>query len=93
MLPPPHRPSAADLSPPPERLWRPTGEFIPMARRLPGDLIFLAVSDPRDSMPAMIEGLPMILGQMNQMFPAVQQCAGRLAVPNARTISNRSSWE
>ena len=68
---------AADLSvAPPERLWKPTEAFIPMARRLPGDLVFLAVSDPRDTMPAMIEGLPAVLQQMNMLLPAVQSARG-----------------
>ena len=42
----------------PDQLWRPTGAFIPMARRLPGDLVFLNVSDPRDTLPQLVQSLP-----------------------------------
>ena len=60
----------------PDRLWKPTGAFVPMVRRLPGDLLFLNVSDPRDTLPGMIEGLPMIVRQMNMLLPAVQSARG-----------------
>ncbi len=53
----------------PERLWSPTGAFVPMARRLPGELVFLNVSDPRDTMPAMIQSLPMLAGQFVRVKP------------------------
>ena len=91
----PHRPiSAADLTgSPPERLWKPTGAFVPMARRLPGDLIFLTVSDPRDTLPGPDR-------EPAGPHPAAQhdcsrRCsrhAGRPAVPSAPTISSRSAW-
>jgi prepilin-type processing-associated H-X9-DG protein len=78
---------AIDLSgAPAERLWKPTGAFVPMARRLPEELIFLNVSDPRDAMPAMIEGLPTLLGQMNLLLPAVQ--AARGAARRAQCTNN-----
>jgi prepilin-type processing-associated H-X9-DG protein len=57
---------------PANQLWRPAHAFMPMARRLPRDLVFLAVSDPRETLPAFVEGLPMIIRQVNMMFPAVQ---------------------
>ncbi len=57
-----------------------------MARRLPGDLVFLGVSDPRDTLPAAIEGLPMIVAQMNLMFPAVS--AAREAARRAQCTNN-----
>ncbi len=60
----------------PDRLWKPTGAFVPMVRRLPGDLLFLNVSDPRDTLPGMIEGLPMIVRQLNMLLPAVQSARG-----------------
>ena len=52
----------------------------------PGDLVFLNVSDPRDTLPAMIEGLPMIVQQMNMMFPAVQ--SAREAARRAQCTNN-----
>ena len=63
---------AADLGGlPADRLWKPTGAFVPMARRLPRDLVFLGVSDARDTLPAAVEALPTIAAQLNLLFPAV----------------------
>jgi prepilin-type processing-associated H-X9-DG protein len=60
----------------PERLWQPTGAFVPMARRLPGDLVFLNVSDPRDTLPELVQGLPMFIQQANMLLPSVQSARG-----------------
>ena len=70
-------PTAANRPPtspacPADRLWKPTDKFVPMARRLPRDLVFLTVSDPRDTLPAFVENLPVLVQQMNLLFPAVQ---------------------
>ncbi len=61
---------------PADQLWRPADAFVPMARRLPRDLVVLAVSDPRETLPAFVEGLPMIVQQMNMLFPAVRSARG-----------------
>jgi len=67
--------------------WQPTGAFIPMGRRLPESLVFLSISDPRDSMPALIEKLPVLVQQMNAtMLPAVQ--AAREAARRAQCTNN-----
>ncbi len=60
----------------PDQLWRPTGAFIPMARRLPGDLVFLNVSDPRDTLPQLVQSLPGVVQQVNMLLPAVQSARG-----------------
>ena len=78
---------AAELaSQPADRLWKPTEAFVPMARRLPSDMVFLTVSDPRDTLPGFIQGLPMIVGQLNTMFPAVHQA--REAARRAQCTNN-----
>ncbi len=56
--------------------WQATGAFVPMARRLPENLVLLNVSDPRDTLPAMIENLPALVQQMNGFLPRSPQ-AGR----------------
>jgi prepilin-type processing-associated H-X9-DG protein len=71
---------------PADRLWKPTGAFEPMARRLPGEMVFLSVSDPRETLPAAIEGLPMLAAQLNLLFPAVS--AAREAARRAQCTNN-----
>jgi prepilin-type processing-associated H-X9-DG protein len=61
---------------PADRRWKPTDAFVPMARRLPRDLVFLTVSDPRETLPAFVQALPMLVQQMNMLFPAVQSARG-----------------
>jgi prepilin-type processing-associated H-X9-DG protein len=72
---------------PPDRLWRPADAFVPMARRLPGDMVLLSVSDPRDTLPGFIQNLPMFVQQMNMMLlPAVQ--SAREAARRAQCANN-----
>ncbi len=59
-----------------ERLWQPTGAFVPMARRLSENLVFLNVSDPRDTLPQLVQNLPSLVQQLNLLFPAVQSARG-----------------
>jgi hypothetical protein len=56
--------------------WQPAGAFIPLARRLPANLVFLNIHDPRDSLPALIEQLPTLVQPFNaMMLPAVASAA------------------
>ena len=48
----------------PGELWQATGAFVPMARRLPENLVLLNVSDTREMLPPLIESLPAIVRQM-----------------------------
>jgi prepilin-type processing-associated H-X9-DG protein len=45
--------------------WEAPAAYLPMVRRLPGSLVYLNVSDPRDTIPAMIEALPILAQQIN----------------------------
>ena len=46
--------------------------FVPVVRRLPKNLVFLSLSDPRESMPELIERLPAYAQQFNGlMMPAI----------------------
>src|SRR5262249_18435927 len=71
---------------PADQLWKPTDKFIPMAQRLPRDMVLLTVSDPRDSLPAFVENLPVLIQQMNMLFPAVQSARG--AAQRAQCTNN-----
>lgn len=63
----------------PAQRWGPTGEFVPMTRSLPEKLIFLAVSDPRETMPALVANLPTILQTFNMGIKQAQRQAGNPA--------------
>jgi prepilin-type processing-associated H-X9-DG protein len=52
----------------PTRRWQAAGPFVSMARRLPENLVLLNVSDPRDTIPTLIESLPALVQQMNTVL-------------------------
>ncbi len=60
----------------PERRWQPTGAFATMARRLPDNLVLLTVTDPRESLPALVENLPNLANQLNQVIGQAQRQQG-----------------
>ena len=60
-----------------DRLWSPTGEAVPMARRLPSNMVFLNVSDPRETLPGLIANLPTIVHSLEMaMAQAARQRGG-----------------
>ena len=61
----------------PDKTWKPTGSFVPVARRLPPGMIILNISDPRDTIPAGIAMLPSLVPQLNAMIGQSQRRAGR----------------
>ena len=71
----------------PAKRWQATDAFVPMARRLPEHLVFLNVSDPRDTLPALVENLPVLVQQLNGLLlPAVQ--SAREAARRAQCTNN-----
>ncbi len=56
--------------------WQPTGAFGAVARRLPSNLVLLNVNDPRESIPALIENLPNVATQLNQLIAQAQRQSG-----------------
>jgi prepilin-type processing-associated H-X9-DG protein len=67
-------------------LWRPTGAFVPMADRLPSDLILLNVNDPSESLPALIESLPVFAQQINVGIAQVHRQSGQPGEPAAVNV-------
>jgi prepilin-type processing-associated H-X9-DG protein len=57
--------------------WSATGAFVPMARRLPKEMIMLNVSDPRETFPVLIENLPAIAQALNMQIAQAQAQARR----------------
>jgi prepilin-type processing-associated H-X9-DG protein len=57
--------------------WVPQEEFASMAETLPGDLIFLNVSDPRATVPELIAGLPGMLDAFDALARAAQREQGQ----------------
>ena len=70
---------ALDLTERADSKWMPNGAFAAMGRQVPKDLIFLNVSDPRETFPQIVAGLPAIL-QLANMGMAQQ---ARQARPGA----------
>jgi prepilin-type processing-associated H-X9-DG protein len=57
---------AANLSGvPADRRWKPTGAFAPVVSKLPANLVYLRLADPRETMPAFVESLPVLVQQIN----------------------------
>ena len=61
----------------PAERWKPTEAFVPLAERLPKGMIMLSISDVRESLPEMIEGLPQVAAMINNQFgPAIKEQGG-----------------
>jgi prepilin-type processing-associated H-X9-DG protein len=83
----PARKAAALSGSPKDRLWQPTGAFVPVVRRLPANLIYLRIADPRETMPAIIESLPILAQTLNaQMAQAPQRRGGLPGAPGTPVL-------
>jgi len=58
----------------PDKAWKPTEKFVPLAEALPAGMLLLGVDDVRDSIPIMIENLPQLAAVANAQ---IAQQAGR----------------
>ncbi|MHB1557311.1 MAG: DUF1559 domain-containing protein [Isosphaeraceae bacterium] len=65
----------------PDDVWKPTGAFVPVARRLPPGMIYLTVSDPRESIPGVVAMIPTLAPQINAAIAAERRKAGKPAGP------------
>ena len=50
--------------------WRPDGAYDPVMRRLPGKMVGLRISDPRETLPAVVEALPVLAQMINAQIAA-----------------------
>ena len=50
--------------------WKPDGAFVPVVSRLPGQMVALRISDPREMLPAVVEALPVLARMINQQVSA-----------------------
>ncbi len=70
--------------------WRPTGAFVPMAHRLPAEMVLLNISDPRETIPTTIAALPFVLPQLNAVIgQARRRPANQREVPCSGSIPSR----
>jgi prepilin-type processing-associated H-X9-DG protein len=65
-----------------EGRWQPEGAFVPAMKRLPGRMIGLRVADPRETLPAVVEALPVLARTIN-----AQVSAQRRQFPGAPAIT------
>ncbi len=73
---------AANLpSGPSDRRWKPSGPFVPVVGKLPANLVYLRVSDPRETMPAFIEALPILAQQINAQMAQTRRMRGQFGAP------------
>jgi prepilin-type processing-associated H-X9-DG protein len=54
----------------PDGRWQPDEAFAPVMRRLPRNMVALRISDPRETMPAIIEALPVLAQTINAQVDA-----------------------
>ena len=66
--------------------WTPEGDFKPMADRLPKNLLFLSVTDPRDTLPALLASLPALVQGIDAQARGAQQRANQPVVGLPFTI-------
>jgi prepilin-type processing-associated H-X9-DG protein len=66
---------------PADRRWSPTGELAAMARQLPPDPTALIVTDPRTTIPVVVENLPAIVQAFNAQMAQARAGAGGPGVP------------
>ncbi len=67
-----------------DRLWQPTGAFIPVLKKVPANLVYLRIADPREMMPAIVESLPILAQQINAQMAQAQQM--RALAPGRRAL-------
>jgi hypothetical protein len=60
--------------------WQPDGASLPLARRVPAEMIYLSVLDPRVATPVLSMALPILVRQINTEIALAQRRAGQ--VPN-----------
>jgi Protein of unknown function (DUF1559) len=57
--------------------WRPTGPFLPVVNKLPADMIYLGLSDPRAGTAIFTMALPILVRQLNSELALAQRRLGK----------------
>ena len=47
------------------RAWQPAEAFVPIVRRLPAEMIYMRLADPRPATPVLLASLPVLIRQIN----------------------------
>ncbi|MFI5459588.1 MAG: DUF1559 domain-containing protein [Isosphaerales bacterium] len=58
--------------------WQPAGAFIPVVRRLPAELVYLSLSDPRVATPILTMALPVLVRQINAEIALSERRLGKV---------------
>ncbi len=59
--------------------WQPPEAFVPVVRRLPPEMIYLRLGDPRAAMPVLLRSLPVLIRQVNAEIALEDRRAGKIA--------------
>ena len=59
--------------------WQPAGEFVPVVNRLPAEMIYLSLQDPRIFAPIALKAVPILVRQINAEVAVRERQAGQTA--------------
>ena len=59
--------------------WQPVEAFVPIVRRLPAEMIYMRLADPRAATPVLIASLPVLVRQINAEITMKERLAGKAA--------------
>lgn len=57
--------------------WQPVEAYIPIVRRLPAEMIYLRLADPRAATPVLLASLPVLVRQINAEITMKERLAGK----------------
>ena len=58
--------------------WQPPVAFVPIVRRLPAEMIYLRIGDPRPATPVLLRSVPVLVRQANTELSLAERRAGRV---------------
>ena len=59
--------------------WQPDEAFVPIVRRLPAEMIYMRLADPRAATPVLFASLPVLVRQINAEITMKERIAGKAA--------------
>ena len=57
--------------------WKPAEAFIPLVNRLPPEMIYMRLADPRSATPVLLASLPVVIRQINAEISLQERLAGK----------------